>query len=263
MTVTLSELRKKRHLSVSAVNTFLSCPRKYYLAYTEPRAPKDYFPASLALGSAWHAVVASWLNREAVDDALDERLREDLRERLRRDDLPILFDTPDENAEHFIEHAVKMFKTFRESVPRPRKVLGTEIPFETELVHPTTGEVLPVPVIGALDAVVIEEDDIGSLWELKAGRKWAPDRVEHDAQVTLYRKAARELGYDGVRLRVLVATKTKEPQVQALDIDRSDADEAELAELFFDVYRAIEAGVSYRQRGWACRSCQYASSCRP
>ena len=263
MMATLSELRKKKHLSVSAVNTFLSCPRKYHLGYTEPRAPKDYFPAALALGSAWHAAVALWLNGTADDDALDEQLRDDLRERLRRDDLPILFDTPDETAEHFIEHAVTMFKTFRESVPRPRKVLGTEIAFETELVHPTTGEVLPVPVIGALDAVVIEEDGAGSLWELKTGRKWAPDRVEHDAQITVYRKAARDLGYDGVRLRVLVATKAKEPQVQTLYIDRSDADEAELAELFFDVFRAIEAGVSFRQRGWACRTCQYASSCRP
>lgn len=263
MTATLAELRKKKHLSVSAVNAFLSCPRKYHLAYSEPRAPKDYFPASLALGSAWHAVVASWLNGEGDDAALDEHLREDLRDRLRQDDLPILFDTPEENAEHFIEHAVKMFKTFRQSVPRPVQILGTEIPFETALVHPTTGEVLPVPVIGALDALVIEEDGVESLWELKTGRKWTPDRVEHDGQVTLYRKAARELGYDGVRLRVLVATKAKEPQVQSLGIDRSDADEAELAELFFDVHRAIEAGVSFRQRGWACRTCQYASSCRP
>lgn len=263
MTATLSELRKKKHLSVSAVTTFLSCPRKYHLAYTEPRAPRDYFPASLALGSAWHSAVASWLNREADDDALDEQLRDDLRGRLRRDDLPVLFDTPDESSEHFIEHAVEMFKTFRQSVPRPRQVLGTEIAFETELVHPTTGDVLPVPVIGALDAVVIEEDGAGAMWELKTGRKWAPDRVDHDVQVTLYRRAARELGFEGVRLRVLVVTKAKEPQVQTLDIDRSDADEAELAELFFDVYRAIKGGVSFRQRGWACRTCQYASSCRP
>ena len=259
----LMELRKKKHLSVSALNTFLSCPRKYHLAYTEPRAPKDYFPASLALGSAWHSAVASWLNKTAEDAVLDEQLRNDLRARLRRDDLPILFDNPDETSEHFIEHAVAMFSAFRASVPRPKKVLGTEIAFETEIVHPTTGEVLPVPVIGALDAVVIEEDGIGSLWELKTGRRWTPDRVEHDAQVTLYRKASRELGFDGVRLRVIVVTKAKEPQVQILDIDRSDADEAELAELFHDVYRAIEARTSYRQRGWTCRGCQHSSSCRP
>lgn len=262
MTVVLSELRKKKHLSVSALTTFLSCSRKYELGYIRS-APRDYYPASLALGSAWHSAVAAWLNETGDDAALDEQLRDDLRERLRHDDIPVLFDTPEENADTFVERTVKMFSMFRQSVPRPRKVLGTEIAFQTTIVHPATGEVLPVPVIGALDAVVIEADGLRSLWELKTGRKWAPDRVEHDAQLTLYRKAARELGFDGVRLRVHVATKTKEPQVQTLDIERSDADEAELAELFFDVHRAIKAGISYRQRGWACRSCQYASSCRP
>lgn len=265
MTTTLAELRKKRHLSVSAIKCFLSCPRKYRLAYVE-RVRPDYYPAALALGSAWHGAIAAWLNGEADDHALDARLRADLRERLRRDDVPILFDDADEDADHFTEHAVKMFKTFRESIPRPRTILGTEIAFETEIAHPSTGEGLSVPVIGAIDAVVVEDDGVGRLWELKtASKKWPSTggATEHDAQVTLYRQAARELGYDGVALRVLVTTKAKEPQVQTLDIERSDADEAELAELFFDVYRAIEAGVSFRQRGWACRTCQYAGSCRP
>lgn len=266
MTATLSELRKKPHLSVSAIKCFLSCPRKYHLAYVERARRADYYPAALALGSAWHAAIAGWLNRDADDDALEEQLRDDLRERLRRDDVPILFDDANEDADHFIEHAVKMFKTFRESVPRPRTVLGTEIAFETEIVHPHTGAVLPLPVVGAIDAVVVEDDGIGSLWEMKSSaKKWSANGgvAVHDPQVTLYRKAARELGYDGVRLRVLVTTKTKEPQVQTLDIDRTDSDEAELAELFFDVYKAIEAGVSFRQRGYFCARCQYGSSCRP
>ncbi|MBX3203579.1 MAG: PD-(D/E)XK nuclease family protein [Labilithrix sp.] len=265
MAATLAELRKKRHLSVSAIKCFLSCPRKYHLAYVE-RARADYYPAALALGSAWHAAIAGWLNDEVNDGSLDAQLGADLRERLRRDDIPILFDDADEDADGFIEHAVKMFNSFCASIPRPRTVLGTEIVFETEIAHPATGEVLPLPVVGAIDAVVVEEDGVGRLWELKtASKKWPSSggATEFDPQVTLYRKAARELGYDGISLRVLVTTKTKEPQVQTLDVDRTDGDEGELAELFFDVYRAIEAGVSFRQRGWACRTCQYASSCRP
>jgi hypothetical protein len=143
-------------------------------------------------------------------------------------------------------------------------VLGTELAFETEVVHPMTGEVLPIPVVGAMDAVVVEDDGIGTLWELKtAKKKWSPDQVEFDPQVTLYRKAARELGFDGVRLRIIVTTKAREPRVHTLDATRNDADELELAELFFEVHRAIEAGVAPRQRGWACRTCSYSSSCRP
>lgn len=263
MKQSLIELRKKPHLSVSAVKSFMQCGRKYTLQYKE-RVRPDYLPAALALGSAWHSAVAGWLENEADDEALDEQLRVDLRDRLRRDDLPVLFDDPDEDADSFIEHAVKMFKAFRESVPLPKKVLGTELTFETEIVHPTTGEVLPVPVIGAIDAVVVEDDGAGSLWELKTGKKkWSPDQAEFDPQVTLYRKAARELGFDGVRLRLIVTTKARDPRVQTLDIERSDGDESELAELFFEVHRAIEAGIGPRQRGWACRTCVYSSSCRP
>jgi hypothetical protein len=115
-----------------------------------------------------------------------------------------------------------------------------------------------------MDAIVVEEDGVGSLWELKtAKKKWSPDQAEFDPQVTLYRRAAREQGFDGVRLRILVTTKAREPAVQALDVVRNDGDETELAELFFEVHRAIDARIAPRQRGWACRTCQFATSCRP
>lgn len=263
MPESLIELRKKPHISVSAVKSYLSCPRRYFLQYKE-RARPDYLPAALVLGSAWHIAVAGWLERTADDEALVEQLREDLRDRLGRGDLPVLFDAPEEDADRFVDRAVAMFNTFRETVSRPSTVIGTEITFATELAHPRTGEVLPVPVVGAMDAIVVEDDGEGSLWELKtAKKKWSPDQAEFDPQVTLYRKAAREFGYDGVRLRIMVTTKAREPQVQALDVVRNDGDEAELAELFFEVHRGVEAGVAPRQRGWACRTCQYASSCRP
>lgn len=265
MNQTLIELRKKKHMSVSALRTFLTCPKKYELHYVR-RVTPDYYPAALALGSAWHSAVACWLDDADADDAaLDEQLSEELRGRLRRADVPVLFNDAEEDEDKFVGHAVEMFKTFRESVTRPKKVLGTEIAFETEVVHPSTGEVLPVPVIGAIDAVVVDEGG-GVLWELKtAAKKWPTSggQTEHNPQVTLYRKAARELGFGNMPLRVLVTTKGRVPQVQVVNAERSKADEAEVAELFFDVHRAIEAGVSYRNRGFACAGCQYASSCRP
>lgn len=158
-----------------------------------------------------------------------------------------------------------MFKKFRELVPRPQEVIGTEIAFATEIEHPHTGEVLPLPVIGAIDAIVIEDDGVLSLLEHKTSRaKWPTSggATLHDPQMTMYKRVARQLGHDDLRLRVIVVTKAEEPQVQRLDIDRSDADEVELAELFFDVHRAIEAGVRHRQRGWSCSSCAYSGACR-
>lgn len=261
----LIELRRKPHVSVSSLRSFTTCPRRHRLQYID-RVRPDFYSAALALGSAWHEVLAVWLSGTAEDAELEELLRVRIRARLLEADVPVLFDDEDETEETFLERAVRMLKTFGASVPRPTAVLGTEIAFSTEVADPATGEVLPVPVVGAIDAVVIEQDGLGSLWEFKTSAKKYPNSggaPEFDPQLTLYMKAARELGFDGVRLRYVVTTKAKEPAVQVLDVERTDADERELAELFVAVHQAIEAGVNYRQRGWACRTCQYASSCRP
>lgn len=265
MTPTLIELRRKPHTSISALKTFMMCPRRYRLHYIDHVRP-DFYAAALALGSAWHEVLAVWLADTASEGELEELLRQRILSRLHEAEVPVLFDDEDETEDTFVERALLMFKTFRESVRRPKAVLGTEIPFAVDLVDPTTGEVLPVPVVGAMDAVALEEDGLGSLWEFKTAAKKYPvvgGTTDHDPQLTLYRRAARELGFDGVRLRYVVTTKTKAPQVQVLDVERTDADERELAEQFFGVHRAIEAGVDHRQRGWACASCAHAGACRP
>lgn len=170
MNASLIELRSKPHTSISAVRTFLTCPRKYHLQYVA-RVRPDFYSAALALGSAWHEAVADWLTGAGAGALLDEQLRERIRQRLRREDIPVLFDDEEENEEGFIAKAVLMFKTFRTSTPRPKKVLASEIAFATELADVRTGEVLRIPVIGALDAVVIQYDGRGALWELKTAKK--------------------------------------------------------------------------------------------
>lgn len=260
---TLAALRKKPHTSVSALKTFITCPRKYRLQYIDRTRP-DYYAAALALGSAWHESVADWLMKPEEDEnILDEQLRERIRQRLRREELPVLFDDEDETEDAFIAKAVEMFRAFRQSTLRPKKVLSSELPFETGVIHPDTGEVLSVPVIGAIDAIVIDHEGRTALWELKTSKKkWSSDMIEFDLQTTLYRKAARELGYPDVALRLLVTTKTKIPDVLNIDVERTDADEGELAEIFFGAERAIRAGADHPLRGWQCRSCAYASRCR-
>lgn len=74
MPESLIELRKKPHLSISALKCFLSCPRRFALQYTE-RARPDFVPAALVLGSAWHSAVAAWLDQVGDEAALDERAR--------------------------------------------------------------------------------------------------------------------------------------------------------------------------------------------
>ena len=130
-----------------------------------------------------------------------------------------------------------------------------------EFEHPVTGEVLDRPLIGSMDAIVIDQGK-AAVWELKtAKRKWTADQFEFDPQLTAYRIGARSLGLDEAELKVLVTTKTLKPDVQVERIVRHDRDEVELIEQVFSVVRAVEAGLDHRLRGWACRGCAYAGVC--
>lgn len=262
MKESLIELRRKPHTSISAIKTFLMCPRRYFLQYVLEVGPA-FRSAALVFGSAWHETIGTWLLREEVqEEELQQHLRDGLLRRLReRND--VLFDDADQSEDVFIDTALRMFGIFLARVPRPEKTLGAEIAFSMELAHPRTGEVLPVPVIGALDAVVIDRGT-GAIWELKsAKKKWTQDQLEFDLQTTAYGMAARHLGYDGAALELLITTKGARPDVQRETVIRHAADEEELVEIALGVFRAVEAGVDYPSRGWQCRTCPFAGACRP
>jgi CRISPR/Cas system-associated exonuclease Cas4 (RecB family) len=264
MNQSLIELRKKPHTSISAVREFMTCPRKFFFHYVEKRVP-EFRPAALAFGSAWHETIGEWLTKP-VEEVQPEQLREHLRDgivnRLNDDGANVLFDDADQDEGSLVDTALRMLDAFLAQVPRPEKTLAVEAAFSLELNHPQTGEVLPVPLIGAMDAVVLA-GGVGSVWELKtAAKKWSAEQLEHDLQITAYKIAARELGYDGVRLEFLVVTKTAKASVQREVAVRHKADERELVDVIFSVHRAIRAGVDHRARSWACAACPYAGACR-
>jgi CRISPR/Cas system-associated exonuclease Cas4 (RecB family) len=257
-------LRRKPHTSISAVREYLMCPRKYFLHYVE-QVPGAFRAAAVAFGSAWHSVIQYWLTREGVgQDELETYFRDDLSARFAEDRVPVLFDDEDENEGRLLDTGLKMLRVFFARVPRPEVVLGIEVPFSLELTHPMTGEVLGVPLIGAVDAIVADEGQ-RVIWELKtAKRRWAADQTEFDLQVSVYaRLAARHLGHADAPVRLVIATKTVHPEVQVENPVRHEGDEREVLDVIFGVHTAVGAGVDYRTRGWQCRTCPFAEACRP
>lgn len=258
----LVELRRKKHTSISAIKTYQSCGRKYFLSYVLKTQPA-FRPAALVFGTAWHDTIGLWLSDDTVGvQQLRDHLRDGLAARLRGEN-NVLFDDEDENEGSLVDTAVRMLDAFITLVPRPEKTLAVELAFQLALAHPVTGEALPVPLIGALDAVVLEGGR-GAVWELKSGKKkWSADQFEFDLQATAYGIAARQEGYDGVDLKFLVTTKTKKPDVQRETVIRHRADEDELVQIAFGVQRAVEAGIDMPIRGWQCGTCAFSSACRP
>lgn len=251
------------YLSVSRINTFLRCPRQYALKYIE-KVPSDFRSAALAFGTAWHDCVRAHFESAGArtHDELVDVFAQSFDAQLAADDVPVLFDD-DETRDSLVDTSRRMLAVFRGKVPLPDEILELERAFSLELAHPVTAEILRVPVVGSIDAVVRREGEVVVLEFKSAKRRWGADQIEWDHQTTAYLIAARRLGYDQPRAELVVTTKTKKPDVQVERLVRHRRDEEELAELASGVLRGIDAGFDVRVRGWQCRSCAWAGSCSP
>ncbi len=262
---TLTELRAKPHTSVSQLKTYLMCPRRYYFQYVLRMRPA-FTALALVFGTAWHETIGQHLLRSRrehhvpVDD-LKEHLRDGLIRGIGATGAPVLFEEEEQDVGAVVDLATRMLQVFLDRVPLPDVVHGVEVPFGLELAHPVTGEMLRVPLVGAMDAIV-EVDGVTSIWELKTGKKkWAADQLDFDIQPTAYAIAGRALGYKNTGATLLVATKGRKPDVQIEQLLRHHRDERELAEVAFSVHRAVDAGIDHPLRGWQCRTCPFADAC--
>lgn len=261
----LSELRSKPHLSVSQLKSFLVCPRRYRLQYVD-RVDASFRSVALALGSAFHhAAEEHYQNIDGHEPASREQLqvvlREELQRVLREPGPPVLFDDADDE-EGLLSTAAKMLDAFLLGAPKFDSVEAVEQAFAVDLVEPHTGEVLPIPLVGAVDVLGVEAGRLTVL-ELKTGkRRWSADQLAFDLQLTAYVVAMRQLGYGDVALLLAIATKAMAPQLVLERPARDISDETDLVATGASVVRAVQAGVDHPVRGWACRSCAYAHACR-
>lgn len=249
------------YLSVSRINTFLRCPRQYFLKYVE-RVPPDFRTTALAFGTAWHDATREYFASRGVLrlDELVTVFAKSLDEQLKANDVPVLFEAT-ETRDELVAKARLMLLAFGRRVPIPEEVIDLERAFSLDLVHPATGQVLPIPLVGSIDAIVRRKGIIVVIELKSAKRRWGPDQIAWDTQTTAYLIAARKLGYEKPATELIVTTKAKSPDVQIEQLARHRRDEEELAELAGGVLTGINAGVDVRIRGWQCRTCAWAGSC--
>lgn len=101
--LTLQELRRRPHVSVSQLKVFLQCPRRYFLQYVL-KIPPAHRPIALVFGGAWHSAIGVWLANSAVGDEVGrDVLKQVFTEHFERDldenDTPVLFDNEDDTVE--------------------------------------------------------------------------------------------------------------------------------------------------------------------
>jgi CRISPR/Cas system-associated exonuclease Cas4 (RecB family) len=299
---TLAELRSKPHTSISQLKAFLQCPKKYEFQYITKIMPA-FRPLALVFGTAWHTAIGCYLLgtgdiQPPTEEELQDVLRDELARGIAAEDVPVLFEEEEQDVGAVTDVAMKMLHVFLEKIPLPTRVLGVEVPFAVQMADDVGGEVLPMPLVGALDAIVEEEqpeeiqpgeeqrraDAPGgtpaqaepeerprgnttprrTIWELKTGKKkWSRDQLDFDMQPTAYVTAARALGHGDTAVKLLVSTKGKTADVQVERLVRHDRDERELVQVALSVHRAVAAGVDHPLRGWQCSTCPFAYACEP
>jgi hypothetical protein len=195
MNQVLAALRDAPHVSVSAIKAYTMCPQKHahrYIFHTE----SSHRGVALVLGSAVHESIEVYYQTiaesgdvpalEMLTDTYSDSWNHDL-----ESGLPVR--SKDLDADK--EMGLSLVRTFHEQIPRPSRVVAVEQAFAFPLVDPDSGRTLNRLLVGAIDAVVIDENDREVLVELKtAGRRWSRDQLDYDPQVSVYKMAVRELG---------------------------------------------------------------------
>jgi CRISPR/Cas system-associated exonuclease Cas4 (RecB family) len=252
------------------VKCYLRCPRQFELRYIRGEAPA-FLPVPLAFGSAFHAALAAFYGEVKTSGS---PLKRDLMLDVFRAEwaraldgpIPLQVDEEDDTSTDLVvDKGISMLHTFAEHAEKNLDgvvVESVEKSFSVAIHDPDTGEVMEEQLVGTMDLITVENGRRIVVEHKSAAKKYTADMLRYSIQPTAYKLAARQAGMGEVGLRFQVITKAKVPAVQIADITRDAQDEDDFLRTAGGVLKAIDAGVSYPIRGWACRGCQYAHACR-
>src|SRR5436853_5414313 len=138
-------------ISKSQIQTYLICPRKFWLQYVVGALP-EFVPASLPFGRALHAAVAAFyraLKDSGVKPALESIQRE----------FAIVWEIEvagqrlsfkgKTSVDSYLGLGKVLLQKFYDEI-RPRKVEAIEYPFAVPLSDPNTGATLDVSLVGVV-----------------------------------------------------------------------------------------------------------------
>ena len=250
--------RAELHVSVSQVKSWLICSRRYLYRYIRGVEPEHRSP-NLVLGSAVHeALAAFYVGVKAGQvPGVDELVAHftDAWARGLQGDPPLLL--PDGvTAGNIEDQGIGLVKAFAEYAAVPEKVVSVEQLFAVDIADPKTGELIEEQLVGYLDAVVIEGGKQLILEHKTAARRWSQDQLDYDIQAAVYLAVT---GAEKLRFQVLLKTKT--PGFVTHDVTRTEEAKTEAFEIVCRVLDAIRAGISWPNRGWQCRTCEYRRRC--
>jgi len=248
------------HFSVTQLNTYLSCPYKYYLAYEE-KLQWEKVPSGVAFGSAMHRAIEEF-NRKLSDGGMDEKtaiafFADQWNAESGREEIE--FRNPDER-EQLMDKGRRLVQLYSQQFAG-MKPQAVERSFRLPILDISTGAFeASRDILGRIDLVA----DSGVIEIKTSGRSINQRTVDTSLQLTLYSWAYRLVyGEEEKSLKTVALLKTAKPSVQIVETCRTTEDHSRLMELISQVIRAVELRVFYRNPAtrYGCDGCVYRIAC--
>lgn len=258
----LWELRKKPHLSASAIGDYVECGLLYKFGRVD-KLPMEYKSDALEFGSVIHRVLEEYYREKMIgnhmslkdihksfeehwtDTAED---RDDIQYKKGKDFKALLMDGKD------------LLTAWHNKLSDDGyRVLAIEEAFSFSLPG------IPIPVIGGID--LIEEDDAGTIivTDFKTSSKsFSISEVDGNQQLTTYQMAIKSNGFSDreILLKLDCLIKTKTPKFEQYYTIRTPDDEQRMLKKIIQVWDGIKKGVFVpNDTSWKCNNCSYKNAC--
>jgi putative RecB family exonuclease len=259
----IESITGRRHLSWSQLNSYRSCPRRWFFSHVEGLEP-EFTSSALLFGSAIHSAAQCHYEQALAGltttpaelvEVYHQAWKDDQLDR----DIPVRFNKT-ESEDELHATAEKMIGAFLASdLAKPE---GDLIAIEETL----TGQVHEdLPDLVARIDVVWQTDESTHLMDLKTSRsRWSETKVHESAdQLLLYQLLASRLAPDQeLQLHFGVITKAKSPAVQLLNVPHDEERASKVVDLMLPVWNAMKAGVDFASPSpMSCSTCPFQSRC--
>ena len=258
----IAQLRKKPHLSVSSINTYMDCGLLYKFSRVDKVKP-EFVSDNLVFGSCLHRVLAEYNQEKMMGNILSS---DDLTQLFKKDWEKSINETQNiqysKSKNHLIllDQGIKMLTEFKKSVPENNTtVIAIEEPFEFYI------NGLDIPLIGIMDLVEEDEDRTVIITDYKTSKRGISlDEVDSSFQLTIYYTAAKKNGYANrdIHLKFDCLIKTQKPRFEQIFTRRSHHQAMRALKKVKCVWDGIQKGIFIPNEGsWRCHGCAYKSYC--
>lgn len=258
----IMELKKKPHLSASAVNDYIDCGLLYKLGRID-KLPLEFKSDALEFGTVIHKVLDTFHQERMIGNRLLIKDLHQLFEKYWKESTEGRTDiqyAEGKNSEKLLLEGKELLTTYYDKLPKDEfKILAIEEAFSFTL------EGLPIPIIGAFDLIEEDESETITIVDWKtSGRAYSNDEVDKNLQLTLYQMAAKANGYAGreILLRFDCLIKTKTPKFEPYYTTRNEKDERRAIKKILQAWEGISKGVFIpNDTSWKCKGCAYKKAC--